>query len=381
MASSKPARRAPTTAPGAKPPAPFDTRLKRLRQSMHAHALDSLLITAEPDIQYLTGFPGESSRLIVTQSAVSVLSDSRFTQELSALPWARVIIRSGTMAAAQAELLKDLSPKRLGVQAEQLTLAQFEELRKGLGAKRIQQVGTLIAGLRVIKDEAEVALIRKAVKLQEAALLATLPTIKAGQRETEIAARLEYECRTRGAEGMCFGSIVAAQANGSKPHYRAGPTKTKAGSTLLIDWGVRHHGYCADMTRTFALGRWPARLREAYEVVLEAQLAAIDAIKPGRPCAEADKAARDVITEAGLGPRFSHSLGHGLGLEVHEAPRLSSAATGVCFEPGMVVTVEPGVYIPGVGGIRIEDDILVTNRGAKNLCSLPKQLEWATLHG
>ena len=348
---------------------------------MHAHALDSLLITAEPDIQYLTGFPGESSRLIVTQSAVSVLSDSRFTQELSALPWARVIIRSGTMAAAQAELLKDLSPKRLGVQAEQLTLAQFEELRKGLGAKRIQQVGTLIAGLRVIKDEAEVALIRKAVKLQEAALLATLPTIKAGQRETEIAARLEYECRTRGAEGMCFGSIVAAQANGSKPHYRAGPTKTKAGSTLLIDWGVRHHGYCADMTRTFALGRWPARLREAYEVVLEAQLAAIDAIKPGRPCAEADKAARDVITEAGLGPRFSHSLGHGLGLEVHEAPRLSSAATGVCFEPGMVVTVEPGVYIPGVGGIRIEDDILVTNRGAKNLCSLPKQLEWATLHG
>lgn len=347
---------------------------------MDAHALDSLLITAEPDIHYLTGFPGESSRLIVTPSLVCVLSDSRFTQELSALSWARVIIRAGTMAEAQTTFLKELAPTSLGVQADQLTLAQHEELRAAVGARRLKQVGTLVAGLRLIKDEAEVVLIRKAVKLQEAALLATLPTIKPGQRETEIAARLEYECRTRGAEGMCFGSIVAAQANGSKPHYRAGATKTKASSTLLIDWGVRLNGYCADMTRTFALGRWPAKLREAYEVVLEAQLAAIDAIKPGRPCAEADKAARDVIAKAGLGERFTHSLGHGLGLEVHEAPRVSAAAR-VCFEPGMVVTVEPGVYIPGVGGIRIEDDILVTQRGARNLCSLPKQLQWATLHG
>ena len=221
-------------------------------------------------------------------------------------------------------------------------------------------------------------LIRKAIKVQERALLDLLPTITAGQTELELAARLECRMKELGASDPSFPTIMAARANGSKPHGVPGKTKTGAGKPLLIDWGARVDGYISDLTRTFSLGKWSRQMREVYGVVLDAQLAAIDAVRPGLSCADLDAAARRVIEDAGYGKRFGHALGHGIGLDVHEGPRIGSEITSPLKE-GMVITIEPGVYLPGIGGVRIEDDILVTSRGGRVLSSLPKDIDWATL--
>ena len=213
---------------------------------------------------------------------------------------------------------------------------------------------------------------------REDALVATLGQIDGGMTELEVTAVLEYEMKARGSTDPAFGSIVAAGANGSLPHAIPGKAKLKRNSTLLIDWGATVNGYRSDMTRTFTLGKWPPVMREVYEIVLDAHYAGIDAIRPGAIAGEVDAAARKIITDAGYGKEFGHSLGHGIGLNVHEAPGLRAGADTV-LEPGMVVTVEPGIYLPGVGGVRIEDDVLVTARGARSLCSLPKDIRWATL--
>ncbi|MBL8746254.1 MAG: aminopeptidase P family protein, partial [Phycisphaerae bacterium] len=275
---------------------------------------------------------------------------------------------------------KTLRVRALAVQSEHLSLQARGELAKAVGSSRLRDSVGLLSSLRLLKDASEIAAITRGAKIQQAALLATLPTIRPGQSERQIAARLEFEMKSRGADGLSFETIVAARANGSKPHYRPGGEKTAKGKPLLIDWGARVEGYCSDMTRTFSIGSWPRKLKEVYRVVLEAHLAAIDAVKPGMTCGELDGVARGIIARAGYGKEFGHGLGHGIGLDIHEAPRVFTT-TQTVLEPGMVITIEPGVYLPGVGGVRIEDDILVTDRGARNLCSLPKDLEWATLHG
>jgi Xaa-Pro aminopeptidase len=360
---------------------PLASRIKRLRAKLARAGHDAMLVTIERDIRYLTGFIGEASCLIVTAKRLICISDFRFEEErLSLRGLAEVVMRKGSMPEAQREVIAGLKPASLAIQAEAMSIDARATLAKAVGARRVRDTVGIIAELRIIKDEIEVGLIKKAAKIQQDALLATLPTIKAGQTEAAIAARLEFECRVRGAEGMSFGTIVAAGANGSKPHYRAGNVKTAKGRPLLIDWGCVHGGYCSDMTRTFSLGAWPAKVREIYGITLEAHLAGIAAVRAGATCAEVDRAARSVIDRAGYGERFGHGLGHGIGLDIHEAPRLFKTVDRP-LEPGMVVTIEPGIYLPGVGGVRIEDDILVTPKGGRNLCSLPKDIQWATLNG
>lgn len=340
-----------------------------------------MLVTIERDIRYLTGFIGEASCLVITPRRMICISDFRFEEELLSLRgFAEVVMRKGTMPEAQRDVLSSLKPASLAIQAEAMSADSRATLAKAIGARRVRDTVGIIAELRIIKDEEEVGLIKKAAKIQQDAMLATLPTIKAGQTEVAIAARLEYEARVRGAEGMSFGTIVAAGANGSRPHYRAAGAKAARGRPLLIDWGCILGGYCSDMTRTFSLGSWPAKMREIYEITLEAHLAGIAAVRPGATCAEVDRAARSIIEKAGYGDRFGHGLGHGIGLDIHEAPRLFKSVSRR-LEPGMVVTIEPGIYLPGVGGVRIEDDILVTSKGGRNLCSLPKDIHWATLNG
>ncbi len=353
-------------------------RARRLRAAMAKQSCDALLITNPNDIRYLTGFCGEDSYAVVAARSVTILSDFRFEEELEAARGvARVHIRKGDMLAAVREVVGDLAPRRLALQAEHLTVAQRAAVAKAVGGRRLKDTTGLLRDLRLIKDQHEVALIRRAVKIQQDALRATLPTIRPGQTEGEVAGRLEYEMTRRGAEGLSFQSIVAAGANGSRPHNRPGAAKVKRGGTLLIDWGARVGGYCADMTRTIALGRWPRALERVYGAVLEAQRAAVAAVAPGVRCREVDGAARRVLTKAGYGERFGHGVGHGLGLDVHEGPRLSRTSDDT-LRTGMVVTIEPGVYLPGVGGVRIEDDVLVTERGGENLCSLPKDIGWST---
>lgn len=364
-------------------------RLKRLRASMRRASVSHLVVSSPVDVGYLTGFLGGDSVLVVGSGKPVLLSDSRYEEELGHFrPIVRVVMRSGTMMDAIANAVRHAHDaggvESLGVQSEHLTLADEHALRGAFKKQRLPvrlltPTTGLVGTLRRVKGADEIGLIRGAIRLQQDALLASLGSIRPGMTEIEFAAELEYQMKSRGSSAPGFETIVAARANGSLPHYRPGSTPIRRNEPLLIDWGATWMGYRGDMTRTFALGRWPAPIREIYAIVLEAHEAAAAALKPGRTGAEVDAAARDVIERAGYGDRFGHGLGHGLGMDVHEAPRLSRLATGDILEPGNVVTIEPGIYLPGVGGVRIEDDYAVTERGSKNLCDLPRDIEWASI--
>jgi Xaa-Pro dipeptidase len=228
------------------------------------------------------------------------------------------------------------------------------------------------------KDEVEIAAIERAASVHQDAMRAALANLSIGMTELEFCASLEYEMKVRGASGPSFGTMVCSGAHSSIIHHVTGPGKIERG-TLLLDWGAIVDGYCSDMTRTFGVGELPPKVRELYDVVLEAQTAAIDACAPGKICAEIDAVARGIIDRAGFGAYFGHGLGHGLGLDIHEEPYFNDLATEVALEPGMVMTVEPGIYLPGVGGVRIEDDVLITDDGCRLLTSFPKDPEAAVI--
>ena len=388
MAKKKTRRTAPKAA-GNNSDSPFAARIKRLRSFMADAGVDTLLVTDPNDVGYLTGFLGGDSYLLVTPTGKpAIISDARFEEELEPQRAGfRIVMRTGDIVAATVDQVRRLAERTgieaLGVQAEHLSLHGSERLKAALkkaklGARLMAPTHGLVKRLRERKDETEIALLRKACRIQEAALEATLPQIDFGMTEFEVCAILEYEMKVRGSTEPGFTTIVGAQANGSLPHYRPGKTKVKNNSPLLIDWGATQSGYHADMCRVFCFGRWPKQIREIYEIVRDAQQLAIDALGPGKSTREVDAAARDHIKKHGYGKRYGHGLGHGLGIEVHEAPRLSHMTADVELEPGHVVTIEPGIYIPGVGGVRIEDDYAITERGRKAISSLPSDIEWAT---
>jgi Xaa-Pro aminopeptidase len=257
-------------------------------------------------------------------------------------------------------------------------VAQHKSLKKKLGKKHIEPIDDGLLKQRAVKSPDEIKAIRAALAIQQQAFVDLRDVLKPGETERQIAASLEFLMRSAGADGPSFPTIVAADANASLPHAVPGDRKLKAGGSVLIDFGARAHGYCSDLTRVVGLGSMPAKIKEIYKVVLEAQLAAIAAIKPGAKLRDIDAAARDVIVKAGYGPQFGHSTGHGIGLDIHEQPTLAARSEG-SLEPGHVVTVEPGIYLPGVGGVRIEDDVLVTDKGHTVLSDLPKSLESAII--
>lgn len=361
--------------------------------------LSHLLVTNPKDVHYLTGFAGGDSYLLLPAGGGSgdggravVISDFRYQEELEPVKaLAEVVIRRRSMVEAVAEAVTACmgsgkgaaggggGDSKLGVQAEHMTIAERGAIGRRVGSKRLQDTHGLVGEQRLIKDEFEVGLIKKAAKIQEQALLALIPSIRAGQSELEIAAKLEAEMKTRGSTEPGFKTIVASGANSSLPHYRPSDKKLKAGQPLLIDWGAVFEGYHSDMTRTFCLGKWPEKVREIYAIVLEAQQLAAAALAPGKSSSEIDGIARKHIGAAGYAEQFGHGLGHGIGLNGHEEPRLTNMLGATTLQPGMVVTVEPGIYLPGVGGVRIEDDYVITETGAKNLCTMKKDLDWATL--
>ncbi|MBX3405665.1 MAG: aminopeptidase P family protein [Phycisphaeraceae bacterium] len=386
----KPAGKAPGNSPGkdaADPP--FAGRQSRLARAIADKGLDALLVTNPKDVGYLTGFLGGDSYLLCRAAASAsgsapaptLISDFRYKEELEPVEsagLARVHIRSRSMVEAVCEVLEGAPKATVGVQGEQMTLAERASIQRRSKRKLAETIG-LLSELRIIKDESEVALIRKAVKIQESALDAVLPTIKPGQSELDIAARLEFEMKVRGSSEPGFQTIIAAGAAGSLPHYRPTGAKIKAGKPLLIDWGAVFRGYHADMTRTFTLGKWPEKVREIYDIVLEAHTLAARAIAPGKTTVEIDKIARMHIARRGYAEFFGHGLGHGIGLNGHEEPRLTNMLAARPLRAGMVVTIEPGIYLPGVGGVRIEDDYLITETGATCLCRMKKDADWAVL--
>jgi len=380
--------------PGPDPTVPthaYSARLTAARHRLADSGLGHALITNPLDVAYLTGFLGGDSYLLLPADAfapVTIISDSRYEEELSHFAaLLTIVIRRGTMNDTVAALMKGLLIASVGIQSEHVTLSLSTSLAKLLGrATKLLPTQGLIAPFREIKDEHEVRLIKRAVAIQEAALLATLPAIRLAMKrgtimtEADVAARLEMEMKVRGSSQPGFESIIAAQANGSLPHYRPSPkVKLRKGWPLLIDWGAIFQGYHSDMTRTFSLGTWSPKMREIYTIVREAFLAGASVAAPGKTTRDVDAAAREVIKAAGYGERFGHGTGHGIGFNGHEAPSVSHLAAPVALRPGMVITIEPGIYLPGVGGVRIEDDFLITPKGCENLCSLPTDLSWATL--
>jgi Xaa-Pro aminopeptidase len=278
------------------------------------------------------------------------------------------------MLDAATTLCKQAKISRLGIEGDSMTVGYHQRLSNKASKVELVTTTGLVEQLRVIKDKEEIAEIRQAVAIAEKAFAVVRAALRPEQTEKEVADALENQMRLFGGRGASFTPIVGVGDRSALPHYRPGQRHIGDADFVLIDWGAIGRLYMSDLTRTLVTGKIPPKLQRIYGVVLKAQLAAIDAIRPGKTCGEIDNIARSVIEKAGFGKQFGHGLGHGLGLQIHEAPRLAERQTAK-LEPGMVITVEPGVYLPGFGGVRIEDDVLVTRSGREVLTSVPKQWE------
>jgi Xaa-Pro aminopeptidase len=343
-------------------------RQAALRRRLDTLGLDALLISHGPNIRYLTGFTGSAGLLLLFHDRALLITDFRYAEQApaEALGAAEVVLEGSNLWDRLRRVLEGGARRRLGFERDHLTVRDADRLSR-LEVSEPVPTAELVEAERMIKDADEVAAIGAAAELAQAALAETLPTIRVGHTEREIAARLELALRLRGSEWHPFQTIVAAGPRSALPHARATERPVAPGEWLLIDFGAELDGYCADLTRTVVVGgRADDRQREVYRVVAEAQRAAIAGLRPGMSGREADALARDPIAAAGYGEAFGHSLGHGLGLEVHEAPRLARTA----LEPlpaGAVVTVEPGIYLEGWGGVRIEDDVHLGPEGSLRL--------------
>ena len=350
------------------PPDSRPARQRELRAALRGAGLDGLLVTHLPNIRYLTGFTGSAGLLLVRQDAVVLVTDFRYATQG---PWevgeaARVEIDPVSVWQRLTRQLADVPLEALGVEAQSLTIRDAERL-SGATRGRVVPTTDLVERLRVAKDPQEVQAIRCAASLAQDALAEVLPGVGVGQSEREVAAALEAALRRRGSEWHPFPTIVASGPRSALPHARTSARVIEPGDWLLLDFGAQVEGYCADLTRTVVVGRRAdERQRAVYQLVQAAQRRALEHLRAGMPGREGDALAREVIAERGFGDAFGHSLGHGLGLEVHEAPRVSATAEAP-IPLHAVVTVEPGIYLPGWGGVRLEDDVYLGPDGPQCL--------------
>ena len=342
---------------------------------MHADRLDSFIVTHPPNIFYLTGFSGSSGVVLATRHGAILFTDPRYTiqakQEVTA---AQVKIVAGSLLKAAGEQLEQRAVRRVGFEAAHLTVAQKLTLAKAAGSRiRWLAWDGKVERLRILKDESELATMREAADIACSSWEETLPLVKPGVSEIDLAAEIEFRMRRKGADGPAFDTIIASGERGAWPHARASRKLVKKNELVVFDLGAILRGYSSDLTRTLCVGRASPEMRRRYAAVLEAQQAARQLLRPGVTAEQVDAAAREVLRRAGLAGKFIHSTGHGLGLEVHESPRLGRGDHWV-LRAGTVVTLEPGVYIEGKGGIRIEDDVLVTKSGAEYLTHADREL-------
>lgn len=355
----------------------FEDRRNRLRRQFRSLGVDGLLVTNFTNVTYLTGFSGDDSYLWLTKDEAVVLSDSRYDEQLgNECPDVEAMIRSTptTMNQQVAKIAKRTGVGKLAFEACSLTHRNYLGLKETLPSVELAPTDQLVLRLREIKDKQEIAEIREAVRLAERAFAVIKAEMTGRQTELEVAANLEHQIRRFGGKGCSFDPIVAVGPHAALPHARPRTNRIEEAPFVLIDWGaVSSGGYMSDLTRILATAKISPKLERIYGVVLRAQQAAIAAIRPNATMSEVDAAAREVIADAGFGKRFGHGLGHGFGLEIHEQPRLAPGQDRP-LKAGMVVTVEPGIYVPGWGGVRIEDDVLVTRSGHEVLSSVSKDL-------
>jgi Xaa-Pro aminopeptidase len=352
-------------------------RCANLRKLIRAARADSLLVTNFLNVTYLTGFTGDDSYLLVTADDELLVTDRRYTRQLSEeCPKLRLAVREPgeQIVPFTAGVIQAMGIERLGVEAGSMVLGTASGLLKQATEVSLVECNGLVEQLRVIKDRREIELTRVACCHARRAFEVVRAGLTPQMTEFEAATELEYQARRLGARALSFRPIIAVGPRSELPHATPGDVRLGDSEFTLFDWGALSDLYMSDLTRMVVTGRLSAKFREVYGVVLTAQMAAIDAIAPGKTCEQVDQVARQIITKAGYGQAFGHGLGHGLGLEIHESPRLAQNQQ-VELRPGMIVTVEPGIYLHGWGGIRIEDDVLVTRTGHEVLSDVPKQLE------
>jgi Xaa-Pro aminopeptidase len=343
-------------------------RRTRLRAALDAAGTPVLLVSHPPNQRYLTGFTGDDSMVLVTPDAVLLLTDSRYTiQANRETVDTQVIERDPRMIASLAGQLRDLGATRLAFEADHLLYSQYEDLAAALPDVTLAPTRGLVAGLRVVKDAGELALLRQAIAISDQAFDDVSATIQPGMTEREVARRIESRMIELGAEAPAFPTIVAAGPNSAMAHAVPSDRPIRAGEPLVIDMGARYHGYNSDMTRTIILGEPDARFKEIYNIVLRANQAAEAYARAGRSGVAVDTAARDLITEAGYGDKFGHGTGHGIGFEVHEPPAVSRRGNDDPIPANVVTSVEPGIYLEDWGGVRIEDLVLFGPDGAEVL--------------
>lgn len=364
----------------------YSERVKKLRQKIAEIKADAMLVSKIENIRYLTGFSGSTAFVIVDGSGQAIFVDFRYVEQAKKETKGFKIVKTGRSQVKDVcEFVRDRKYKKIGFEADSTSVTRLSAFETNLPAKcEMKPTSGLIEELRMVKSAAEVKAIDLAVELADATFMELISQGRkaiVGKSESAVAAHLEYLMKLGGAQAPSFESIVAFGGNSAYPHYKPVPTcmikakgpKMGQGTFLKMDFGAKLNGYCSDMTRTIFIGKPSQKLIDIYKIVLEAQLSAIAGIRPGMKALEVDKIARDVIAGYGYAENFGHGLGHGVGLEIHEAPAVSTEGQTVISE-GMVFTVEPGVYIPGTGGVRIEDIVVVTRTGCRILTKSPKEV-------
>lgn len=348
-------------------------KIEKLRALMEKKNLDAFIVTSAQNRRYISGFTGSAGLLIITKSKQLFITDFRYMEQATeqAPDFEIIEHKQSIIQEAAAQLLKE-GAQQAGFEHEDVTFALYQQFQNAVHADLIPASG-LIEELRLIKSEAELAIMKTAAEIADAAYTHILTFVKPGMKEIEVSNELEFFMRKQGATQSSFDTIVASGYRSALPHGVASDKEIQKGELVTLDYGALYNGYCSDITRTFAVGEISDKLREIYDIVLEANLRGVAGVKPGITGKEADALTRDYINEKGYGQYFGHSTGHGLGMDVHESPALSFRSDTV-LKPGMVVTVEPGIYIPEVGGCRIEDDLVLTADGSERLTFSTKDL-------
>ena len=348
-------------------------KLQKLQKRLEELGLDGMLITSNFNRRFMTGFTGTAGAVLITVDKALFITDFRYTEQAAKqCEGFEVVKQKGTIAAEVAELAKNLGVKKLGFEEDHVAFSMFKVFEKEVQAELVPVSGE-IEKLRLIKNGTEIKILKEAAKIADAAFTHILDFIRPGKTELQVSNELEFFMRSLGATSSSFDIIVASGYRSALPHGVASDKVIETGDFVTLDFGAYYEGYVSDITRTIAVGQPTDKLKEIYNIVLEAQLRGVNGIKPGLTGKQADALTRDYITEKGYGEYFGHSTGHGIGLEVHEGPGLS-VKSDVVLEPGMVVTVEPGIYIPGLGGVRIEDDIIITEEHNERLTHSSNEL-------
>jgi len=352
-------------------------RVTRLAAQLPRRELDAILISAPENRRYLSGFTGSAGYLLITPQRQLLFTDSRYSEQAGNQSPHFEVIQMEPGFDWLMDALSKTGVKRVGFEGDNMTVASYNRMldaikeREDLGGLSLIATSGITGELRAFKDQDELAQLQKAIDASDRAMEAVCPAIQAGMTEREVAWRMEVAMREYGADKTSFDTIVAAGPNGAMPHHRPDDTVIKAGEPIVIDMGARVNGYCSDLTRTVVVGQPEEMFHKIYNIVLGAQLAAINTVRPGLTGEECDALSRDIIAEAGYGDNFGHSLGHGVGLAVHESPRVGPRADNV-LEPHMVFTIEPGIYLTGWGGVRIEDIVVLGHEGATPLSKAGK---------